>query len=275
MEGLLIITVKSCKLKRDTEKIGKMDPYCVLQVKDQKCFTSIKDNAGKECSWGETFTFMVKENDTLTYSIYDEEHWRSDQLVGQNYFQIKMGPEDIGKKPRSFPLSFENINAGELDLEFEIILNDKKLIEEIKTLQNQIFEKNKELETFDKEKAISKPVEKKRQSAIEAEICKTIQERKINNQELEKDLEKMGITHQQKYNELQVMVNGTENKNKKIKGEIEELSLKLEKISIYLCFTFFVVVAFTYIKKDPKIFSLNQNLYNLNSFMEKNKFTFL
>lgn len=232
MEGLLIITAKSCKLTRDTEKIGKMDPYCALQVRDQKCVTSIKDNAGTTCSWEETFTFIVHENDKLTYSVYDDEQWRSDQLVGENYFQIKMGPEDFGKKLRSFPLSFKNIDAGELDLEYEIILNDKKLIEEIKTLQNQIFERNKELEQFEQRKP-SKPVEKKRLSAIEAEINKNIEEEKIINQELEKKLAEMTILHQEKYKELQAMVEGTEKNNQKAREEIEELSLKFEKISIY------------------------------------------
>ena len=94
------------------------------------------------------------------------------------------------------------------------------------------FERNKELEQFEKRKAISKPVAKKRLSAIEAEINKNIEEEKFNNQELQKKLAEMKILHQEKYKELQTMIEGTEKNNKKAKEEIEELSLKFEKISI-------------------------------------------
>lgn len=69
MEGILVVTALKCKLTRDTETFGKMDPYVLFKVKDQKAMTQVKIDAGKECEWNETFTFHVHKKNKNSFFI--------------------------------------------------------------------------------------------------------------------------------------------------------------------------------------------------------------
>ena len=49
--GKLIITGIEIDMDRDTEAIGKMDPYIELDINGVKKKTSVKQNEGKKCIW--------------------------------------------------------------------------------------------------------------------------------------------------------------------------------------------------------------------------------
>ena len=49
--GPLKIIIHSAKLTRDTEWVGKMDPYVTLEVMGQKIETEHLDGAGKTPEW--------------------------------------------------------------------------------------------------------------------------------------------------------------------------------------------------------------------------------
>jgi Ca2+-dependent lipid-binding protein len=51
MYGILEITVESALLIRDTEIIGKMDPYAKLIMGDVIHRTTVKNDAGKSPIW--------------------------------------------------------------------------------------------------------------------------------------------------------------------------------------------------------------------------------
>jgi Ca2+-dependent lipid-binding protein len=51
--GKLIIKVKEGRLFRDTETFGKMDPYCVISVKDKTFKTRVHQNGGKNPKWND------------------------------------------------------------------------------------------------------------------------------------------------------------------------------------------------------------------------------
>ncbi len=55
--GTIIIKPLSAKLKRDTETLGKMDPFCVVTLGSQKQKTKPHNNAGKFPSWTEKLNF--------------------------------------------------------------------------------------------------------------------------------------------------------------------------------------------------------------------------
>jgi hypothetical protein len=49
--GPLKINIHSANLTRDTEWVGKMDPYCILKVMGQEIETEHLDGAGKTPEW--------------------------------------------------------------------------------------------------------------------------------------------------------------------------------------------------------------------------------
>lgn len=148
MEGLIAIKVIGCQLTRDTELFGKMDPYCFLQVGDQKAMTSVKIDAGKKCDWNETFTFYVKEGDLLKFQVYDEDPG-ADDLVGEGSLTVSSSYTE--KQSFAFALSYNNKGAGEIQLEIQFFPQETKKIEEVKKIQNLIREKQILLEKYQKE----------------------------------------------------------------------------------------------------------------------------
>ena len=58
--GMLRLEVIEAKLTRDTETFSKMDPYCVLQTRQQKVRTKTLQGAGKLPKWNEFFDIDVK-----------------------------------------------------------------------------------------------------------------------------------------------------------------------------------------------------------------------
>ena len=79
--GTLNLTVIEAKLTRDTETFGKMDPYCVLETRQQQFKTVTHENAGKAPKWDQTFKVDVKYiGDDLTLTVFDEDVTGSDKV---------------------------------------------------------------------------------------------------------------------------------------------------------------------------------------------------
>lgn len=51
--GRLRLEVVEAKLIRDTEFLGKMDPYCVIKMREQVFKTKTMLNAGKTPKWNQ------------------------------------------------------------------------------------------------------------------------------------------------------------------------------------------------------------------------------
>jgi Ca2+-dependent lipid-binding protein len=45
---------------RDTEAIGKMDPFITIQYLDKKWKTTVLDEAGKNAVWNQTFELHIE-----------------------------------------------------------------------------------------------------------------------------------------------------------------------------------------------------------------------
>ena len=58
--GSLRIEVIEARLTRDTEFFSKMDPYCVLETRQQKYKTRTLSGAGKTPKWSQVFDIDVK-----------------------------------------------------------------------------------------------------------------------------------------------------------------------------------------------------------------------
>lgn len=80
--GLLDVRIERAALTRDTELIGKMDPYVEIVLGGQKVRTSVKDEAGKTPVWMEQYTLsMTNQLEQLRLTVFDEDI-TTDDLVG-------------------------------------------------------------------------------------------------------------------------------------------------------------------------------------------------
>ena len=81
--GRLSLTVIEARLERDTEVLGKMDPYVVIHNRMQRMRTSTQEGAGKEPTWNETLEIDVKYiGDDLKIWVMDEDVG-NDDLIGE------------------------------------------------------------------------------------------------------------------------------------------------------------------------------------------------
>jgi Ca2+-dependent lipid-binding protein len=82
-QGKFIISSIEAELLRDTELVGNMDPYVLIQLDDQKTTTKAKESQGKQCTWSEKIELKVCQggNSMLKFRIFDRDPVRDD-LVG-------------------------------------------------------------------------------------------------------------------------------------------------------------------------------------------------
>ena len=68
------MTIVEAKLTRDTEFLGKMDPFCVVSYKNHRFKTKVHSNSGKTPVWNETFSFNIKNiSDDMSFKVFDED----------------------------------------------------------------------------------------------------------------------------------------------------------------------------------------------------------
>jgi len=85
--GTLRLHVIEAKLTRDTEWFSKMDPYTVIETRQQKLRTKTMDNAGKTPKWDQIFDLDVKYiGDDIVVTVYDED-LTSDDMVSLSFLE--------------------------------------------------------------------------------------------------------------------------------------------------------------------------------------------
>ena len=78
------------RLTRDTETFGKMDPYCVLEMREKRVKTIVCQDQGKTPNWkGEMIIFDIKYiGDVIRLSCLDEDVGEDD-LIGEAEIKIE------------------------------------------------------------------------------------------------------------------------------------------------------------------------------------------
>jgi Ca2+-dependent lipid-binding protein len=116
MQGLLKIHVHEARLTHDTETFGKMDPYCVFEMREQRVRTRVCQDQGKTPNWqGEVVTFDIKYiGDDIHLSCWDDDPGKDD-LIGQA--EIKVATMCIGSGlDEWYKLYFKGKEAGMIHL---------------------------------------------------------------------------------------------------------------------------------------------------------------
>lgn len=85
--GTLQITCIEGKLYRNTELIGKMDPYIVIEHQGNKYKTKVIKDGGNHVIWDDTFTLQIHSlDDQIKISCFDKDMIKDD-LVGSKVFK--------------------------------------------------------------------------------------------------------------------------------------------------------------------------------------------
>ena len=81
----LRVIIKEAQFKKDADMIGKQDPYILFEYQGQELTTDVKDDAGKQAKWDETFELpniytQVRDHNTIVFKAFDKDIGSSDLL---------------------------------------------------------------------------------------------------------------------------------------------------------------------------------------------------
>ena len=82
--GPLHIKIVEATLTRDTEMVGKMDPYVELKIGGVLVHkTAVLEGAGKSPQWNEECDFEVTDMNAEVYFKVSDEDYGEDDVVGE------------------------------------------------------------------------------------------------------------------------------------------------------------------------------------------------
>jgi len=118
MQGTLYLKPLQAELTHNTEGIfGKMDPYIIFTLGNQRIKTSICKNGGKKPYWNDVITFTKDISDhILSIEIWDDETVKRDKYIANAHLDLN----DFISQGHVIPwvdLDFETKGAGKLLLD--------------------------------------------------------------------------------------------------------------------------------------------------------------
>lgn len=133
--GTLKICILEARLTRDTETLGKMDPYVIVETRMQRFRTKTAEDAGMTPAWAdEVIEIDVKYvGDDVTFTVMDEDVI-TDDVVG--YCTVKL-TEFIGARGSKtagmddwWAITFKGEQAGHIHMKSQWIpLGEEKPLE--------------------------------------------------------------------------------------------------------------------------------------------------
>ncbi|KAL5710782.1 hypothetical protein ACHQM5_021306 [Ranunculus cassubicifolius] len=139
MNGILNIELLDARGLQDTEVIGKMDPYVLIQYKDQKLKSKVAKNQGSTPVWNDELSLVMQypaedEDYNLVMKIMDKETFSSDDFVGEARINLKelavLGSRNGTAKlePKYYGVAGEDrdVHGAEIQVAFVFNLKDNK-----------------------------------------------------------------------------------------------------------------------------------------------------
>ncbi|TNV75905.1 hypothetical protein FGO68_gene12520 [Halteria grandinella] len=114
--GRLIIRAIEGKLFRDTQMVGKMDPYLLLEYGGLKFKSKVASGGGKFPNWNETFELDICSVNDEIKLVAKDENIISDDFIGQAFIKVSSLIMNNGVRDW-FVLSYQDKQAGQILLE--------------------------------------------------------------------------------------------------------------------------------------------------------------
>jgi len=126
MSGELKIKPSKAKLTRNTEVLGKMDPYVKVIVGDKKAKGAVCQDGGKTPTWKDTISIHRSFEPVCYIEVYDKDKLTADDIIGVG--QIDLNALQPGtNKATWYPLFHKQKSAGEIKIEIEWTLEIKEV----------------------------------------------------------------------------------------------------------------------------------------------------
>jgi Ca2+-dependent lipid-binding protein len=139
MSGKLVIMPLGAKLSRDTELVGKMDPYCVLKIEDRMYRSQVDFKGGKTPMWKDEFRLKILENESqekiMKIEVWDKEKIMQDDFVGDGVFDLSIVTKASGRTTHKVPIYYKTKQAGEVMFKFDFF-KDELNFEETKPYED-------------------------------------------------------------------------------------------------------------------------------------------
>ncbi|KAE8670747.1 Calcium-dependent lipid-binding family protein isoform 2 [Hibiscus syriacus] len=92
--GILEVLLVNAKGLEDSDFLGDMDPYVIIEYKGQEHKSRVARGGGSSPSWNEKFTFKVEypgsgDGYKVVLKIMDKDTFSSDDYVGQATIYVK------------------------------------------------------------------------------------------------------------------------------------------------------------------------------------------
>ncbi|KAF6171864.1 hypothetical protein GIB67_011761 [Kingdonia uniflora] len=128
MSGLLELSLVDAKGLESTDIFGKMDPYVLIEYKDQKLKSKVAKGQGNNPVWNEKFTLWAQypeEDDqyNLILRIMDKDKFCKDDFVGEvriamkEMVRIGINEGTVDTQPRTYNVvNSKGASSGELQV---------------------------------------------------------------------------------------------------------------------------------------------------------------
>lgn len=121
--GTLQVTVKEGKLLRNTELIGKMDPFILITYNSEKFKTNVIQEGGMAPVWNCTLPIPILQFDkaALNFKCFDEDVGKDDFIGEANFKASQLIREFNRTKASKLILKYNNSPAAEINIEAKFI----------------------------------------------------------------------------------------------------------------------------------------------------------
>jgi len=128
--GTLKICILEARLTHDTEALGKMDPYVIVETRMQRYRTKMQEDAGKTPAWAdEVFEVDVKYiGDDIHFAVMDDDPGQDD-FVGDCTVKLSGFIGTEGKMDDWWQINFQGESAGHIHLKSQWTPRDEALQE--------------------------------------------------------------------------------------------------------------------------------------------------
>jgi len=115
MPGTVVFKPIEANITHNTERLGKMDPYCLFHVGTQKIKGQVCKKGGKHPQWEDSIVIPITNQPTCMVDLKDKDLFHDDKI---GTFEVDLREvETQGRLKKWYPLFYKEKPAGEILVE--------------------------------------------------------------------------------------------------------------------------------------------------------------